>query len=107
MRKVFVWLHFHPSLSLPLPLSLSNDLPCLPHSHGLHGILDQLYPGVAFLFGASVHLHHLRPLNARRDQEQGLLLVGHLAHNQLLQGDHRRPLVLRERRQEQSVREKG
>ena len=56
--------------------------------------MEELHPVVALLLGAGVDLHHLWLIRARRDEEQTALLVGHLAHNQPLQGDHRRPLVL-------------
>lgn len=64
------------------------------HLHGLHGVLDELHPGVALVLGAGQHLHHLRLLDARRDEEEAALLVGHLPHDQLLEGDNRGALVL-------------
>lgn len=63
--------------------------------HGLHGTLDELHPGVAFFLGAGQDLHHLRLLNARRDEEEAALLVGYLPNDQLLEGDDCGALVLR------------
>jgi len=68
------------------------------HLHGLHGFLDELHPGVAFVLGAGQDLHHLRLLDARCDEEEAALFVGHLPHNQLLEGDDRAALVLRGRK---------
>lgn len=67
------------------------------HLHGLHGILDELHPGVALVLGAGQDLHHLRLLDSRRDEEEAAFLVGHLPHYQLLEGDNGGALVLQGR----------
>lgn len=64
----------------------------------LHSLPDQPHPGVPLLFAGRVHLVHLGAGSRRTDQEHPLLLVGHLSHDQLLQGDDRRLLVLCVRR---------
>lgn len=64
------------------------------HLHGLHGVLDELHPGVALVLGAGQDLHHLWLLDARRDEEEAALFVGHLPHDQLLEGDDGGALVL-------------
>lgn len=79
----------------------------LTDSHGVHGVLYELHPGVAFLLGAGQYLHHLWLLYARCDQEQTPLLISHLTHNQLLQGDHRGPLVLGDGRVGMEGKERG
>ena len=60
----------------------------------MHGVLDELHPGVALVLGAGQNLHHLGLLDARRDQEETSLLVGHLAHDQLLERDDGGALIL-------------
>ena len=62
--------------------------------HGLHGLLYDLHPGVAFLLGCSVYLHHLWFLHPCCYQEETLLLVSHLSNDQLLEGEDRGALVL-------------
>lgn len=64
--------------------------------HGVHGILNELHPGVALVLGAGQHLHHLWLLDAGRDEEEAPILVGYLPHDQLLQGDDGGALVLGE-----------
>lgn len=65
------------------------------HSHGLHGVVNELYPGVALLLRADQNLHHLRLLSACRDEEEAALFVGNLPDYQLLEGQDRGALVLR------------
>lgn len=64
------------------------------NSHGLHGLLDELHPGVALLLAAGQHLHHLWLGDAGRDEEEATLFVSDLPHNQLLEGDDGGALVL-------------
>lgn len=65
------------------------------HSHGLHGVVNELYPGVALFLRADQDLHHLRLLSACRDEEEAALFVGDLPDDQLLEGQDRGALVLR------------
>ncbi len=60
----------------------------------MHCVLNELHPGVALLSGTGVNLHHLRVCGAGGDEEETALLVGHLSHDQLLQGDNGGSLVL-------------
>lgn len=60
----------------------------------MHGVLNELHPGVAFLSGTGVNLHHFGICDAGRDEEEAAFLVGHLTHDQLLQGDNGGSLVL-------------
>lgn len=60
----------------------------------LHGLPYVLHPGVPLVSGAGVNLVHLRAHRGGGDQEHSSLLVGHLSDDQLLQGNHRRLLVL-------------
>lgn len=64
------------------------------YSHWVHGVLNELHPGVAFLSGTGMNLHHFGICDAGRDEEEAAFLVGHLTHNQLLQGDNGGSLVL-------------
>lgn len=75
-----------------------GDPPPPPGSVGAGGghsqadrLLDELHPVVAVVAGGSVHLVHLGRRGA--DQEHALLLVGDVAHDQVLQRDDGR-LVL-------------
>lgn len=68
------------------------------YSHWVHGVLNQLHPGVTFLSGTGVNLHHFGVCDASGDEEEAALLVGHLSHDQLLQGDNSGSLVLLMRR---------
>lgn len=68
------------------------------YSHWVHGVLNELHPGVALLSGTGVNLHHLWVCGAGGDEEEAALLVGHLSHDQLLQGDNGGSLVLLMRR---------
>lgn len=62
--------------------------------HGVHCVLNDLYPAIALLFGAGMDFHHLGILPTHADQEQSLLFVSHFSYNQLLQRDHSGFLVL-------------
>lgn len=53
----------------------------------LHGSADVGHPDVPVLFGAGIDLVHLWPLHGGADQKHGLLLVGYLPHDELLQRD--------------------
>lgn len=64
------------------------------NSHRLHGLLDELHPGVALLLAAGQDLHHLWLGDAGRDEEEATLFVSNLPHNQLLEGDDGGALVL-------------
>lgn len=54
-----------------------------------HGSADVGHPDVPVLFGAGIDLVHLWPVHGGTDQEHGLLLVGYLSHDELLQRDDR------------------
>lgn len=60
----------------------------------LHRLPYVLHPGVPLVSGAGVNLVHLGPHRGGGDQEHSSLLVGDLSDDQLLQGNHRRLLVL-------------
>lgn len=62
------------------------------------GLPDEADPAVALLFRSRQDLVHLRHVRQGRDQEYGLLIQRHITHNQLLQGNHRRFVVLVVRR---------
>lgn len=73
----------------PIPKSPCAAQTILPNPlHGIDGILDDLYPAVAFFLGAGVNLHHLWVFPSHANQEQAFLLMGHLSDNQLFQRDH-------------------
>ncbi|KAI4800376.1 hypothetical protein KUCAC02_013260 [Chaenocephalus aceratus] len=65
----------------------------------------------SLLLGSGQHLHHLRLLDARRDEEEAAFLVSDFPHDQLLEGDHRGALVLQEEEgvmeRQQQWRERG
>lgn len=73
------------------PLSHKEQVSVL---HGVHCVLNDLYPAIALFFGAGVDLHHFRILSTHADQEQTLLFMSHFSYNQLLQRDHSGFLVL-------------
>lgn len=77
------------------------------YSHWVHGVLNELHPGVAFLPGTGMNLHHFWVCDAGRDEEEAAFLVGHLTHNQLLQGDNSSSLVLLMRKGETQNEEGG
>lgn len=72
-------------------------------SHRLHGLLNELHPCVPLLFGAGIHLYHLRLLNAGRDQEQTFLLIGYFPQDEFLQRDDGGALVLRVENKKMSI----
>lgn len=58
--------------------------------------MDKLHPGVALVLRVCKDLHHLRFLDACRDEEEAALFISDLPNNQLLEGDDRGALVLQE-----------
>lgn len=68
----------------------------------MHGVLDELHPSVALLSGTGMNFHHFGPFDARCDEEESTVLVGHLPHYQLLQRNDCGTLVLGAERQRES-----
>lgn len=84
------WLNYYRNTA-SAPRASQEQLSVL---HGVHCVLDDLYPAIALFFGAGVDFHHLGILSTHADQEQSLLLMSYLPYNQLLQRDHSGFLVL-------------